>query len=92
MKHEVYATEKMRCVLTTDSPASSYGIPALRVEGEGAEDAMDCGPADMVEIAGQPVFAAALVALWGMSKGRTKDEREAAAAFCQQWPDGMQVV
>lgn len=87
-----YATEKMQCLLTTDSPASHYGIPALRIEGEGLEDAPDCGPADMVEIAGQPVFAAALVALWGMARGRTKDEREAAAAFCRQWPDGMQVV
>jgi len=92
MEHIIYMTRDTRYVLTTDSPASRYGTPALRIEGKGTEDLPDYGPGDLIPVAGQHVHAGDLVALCAMAKGRTPEEQKVAAAFCQQWPDGMQVI
>jgi len=88
MDHIVYAAKDATFTLMT----SNYGIPSLRIEGEGAADRMSCGPSDTVRIGGQPVSAGVLVALWGMQRARTSPQREMAADFCRQWPEGMQVV
>ncbi len=92
MEHIIYMTRDTQYVLTTDSAASRYGIPALRIEGKGAEHLPDYGPGDLIPVGGQAIYAAALVALCAMAKGRTPEEEKAAAAFCQQWPEGMQVI
>jgi len=68
--------------LMTDSPASSYGQPVLRVEGR------DLGPADLMP-AGE--FAADVVRAWALGAGRSAEEREAARRFLRQWPEGPQL-
>ncbi|MBI4560552.1 MAG: hypothetical protein HY724_00800 [Candidatus Rokubacteria bacterium] len=84
--------------LTTESSASHYGIPALRIEGPGVEDWPDFGPADVL---GSGLTAAAIVRACAVGKlpdgigGRIHkmDEtaREAAQRFLAQWPDGPQI-
>ena len=89
MEHIIYMTRDTRYVLTTDSRASRFGTPSLRIEGKGTEGLPDFGPGDLIPVAGQRVCAGELVALCAMAKGRTPEEQKAAAAFCQQRPDGM---
>lgn len=75
-----------RYTLTTDSPASRYGSPALRdALGDGLPD---YGPADTLP-GGDT--AATLVFSWATRPHRTPDEREAARLFLMQWPDGPQL-
>ena len=81
--------------LTTNSPASHYGIPALRIEGDDRKH--DLGPRDIVSqdaattFGGNEGTAAAVVANWANSRAISQKEREAARLFCAQWPDGPQV-
>jgi len=82
--------------LTTDSPASHYGAPVLRIEGDGADNWPDMGPADQMPTG---MYAADFVCRWaaGGDPGAgdfvvgTEEGRKAAAAFCRQWPSGPQV-
>ena len=72
--------------LTTDHPASHYGIPVLlhRQTGEAF------GPADVLKPYHSVGFitAAAFVVRYG--KKLAGDERAGAENFCRQWPDGPQ--
>jgi len=88
MDHLVYAAKDTTYALTM----SNYGIVSLRIKDGGTGDQRACAAADTVRIGGQPVCAGTLVALWGMHRARTSPQREMAADFCRQWPDGMQVV
>lgn len=83
--------------LTTDSPASHYGCPVLRIEADDVDG--DFGPADMIDTSGDAnrihperiVTAADVVAGWARSTERTPEEIEAARKFLSQWPDGPQI-
>lgn len=61
--------------LTTESPASSYGTPVLRVES--LEVSGDFGPND--PFGGVP--AAQVVRKWMSGSGRTDEELEAGRKF-----------
>jgi len=69
----VYAEGGLLAVLTVNSPASSYGLPVLRVEGQ------DYGPGDRVPVLGR--LAGEWVAEWAAQPERTAGEREAARRF-----------
>ena len=71
--------------LTTNSPASHYGIPALRIE---TDEGPDLGPSEFLR---NGKLAAAVVAAWATKKCRKPEELEAARRFLRQWPDGPQV-
>ena len=69
---------KERAELTTESPASSYGVPVLRITG--AEDIADgdYGPGDVLgvlDVGGNKhvLHAADAVASWGAHPGRTDE-------------------
>lgn len=76
--------ESLKIELTTDSPASSYGISVARIDG------VDYGPGDRVPLGKNALgtrLAASLVYEWAQEPGRTPEEREAARRFLRQWPD-----
>jgi|GEM_PF-3876776 len=87
-----------KATLTTDSPASSYGIPALRIEGPGFDDMPDFGPGGML-----PSGITAHELVWSWAEGVsfdgdagtwapiTHEGRAAARAFCAQNPFGPEV-
>ncbi len=78
--------------LTTNSPASHYGLPVLQITSE--DVAGDFGPSDMVGHLERPdtiVTAAGVVAGWAMQPERTSTEIKAARAFLSQWPEGPQI-
>ena len=73
--------------LTTNSPASHYGIPVLRIDGD------DYGPADSIEHtryahAGGTAGTAGCFVAAAANAGEM--DLGAARAFCAQWPDGPQ--
>ncbi len=70
--------------LTTESSASHYNIPVLRIESNAGPD---LGPSDFIG----KQFAAQLVAKWAGKKCRKPEELEAARRFLRQWPEGPQV-
>lgn len=75
-------------ILTTNSSASSYGVPVLRIEGKGLDDWPDLGPADALpsgHTAARLVVNAMDTGFW------TPNDIEAGRKFCAQWPDGPQV-
>lgn len=79
-------------VLTTESSASHYGVPVLRIEADDVDG--DFGPADLIGDLDKPstlMTAASIVAPWGNQPERTAAERKAARQFCAQWPEGPQV-
>lgn len=81
----------MTAELTTDSPASHYGIPVLRVHDDGTFVG-DYGPADILpeQIAAAGGIAAT-AGYWVAAQANAGTiDREAARAFCAQWPDGPQ--
>ena len=93
MRHLILTDENGgEAVLTTESPASSYGVPVLQITADDVDG--DFGPADLI---GDPdkgiplMTAASIVAPWGSQPERTAAERQAARQFCAQWPEGPQV-
>lgn len=75
-------------ILTTESPASHYGIPAYRIEDvEGS----DYGPSDFIVFSGLQLLAGGVVAFWARLEDRTEQEIDAAKRFCAQDPNGPQV-
>ena len=89
---EIFITKDEKggtCHLTTDSSASHYGIPVLRIDGEDIDG--DFGPADIIGTAPSIIYAAEAVAGWAKQPGRTAEEIKAARSFLRQWPDGPQV-
>lgn len=79
-------------VLTTNSPASHYGCPVLRIEAEDVDG--DFGPADLIDFGavGQGIIpAATIVHAWATAPQRSDEERQAARRFLRQWPDGPQL-
>jgi hypothetical protein len=72
--------------LTTESPLSRYGIPALRHANRD-----DLGPADMLEYGGQLWPAAKHVQRFAKHHLDNTELQAAATAFCSQWPDGPQI-
>ena len=88
----------VKAYFTTESSASHYGVPALRVEGKGVEDWPDFGPS---EVLGSGISAGAFVVACAsgvLPKGfggtihpMCKSTREAARKFCAQWPEGPQI-
>lgn len=84
-------------VLTTDSPASHYGIPILRHTGCSCAD---CGPADAVCLHAEPqalrdLFgphtAAETVHRWALLAKPGAQAHGAARLFLSQWPAGPQL-
>ena len=73
---------KENTYLTTDSSQSSYGIPAILVNGQ------PYGPSDSVN-GGRT--AADIVAAWASQSNRTQGQINAASAFLAQWPNGPQI-
>lgn len=79
--------------LTTNSSASSYGIPVLRLAGPGME-ATDCGPGDIIP-SGIPAALIVEYALqgvlppgWAGELPPMDDEvQQAANRYLMQWPD-----
>ena len=76
-----------RAVLTDEHAASSYGLPVLVIEAQDVSGVF--GPADA--IGGTSITAARIVLGWARRPGRTPEERDAAALFLQQWPEGPQL-
>ena len=74
--------------LTTQSPASHYGVPALRLEGDGLDGLPDFGPADTLP---SGITAAELVVRATGDGVWTIGDLEAAQNFCAQCPTGPQV-
>ena len=78
--------------LTTDHPASHYGIPAIV-----ADDGQAVGPADIVTganalLLGGPMMTAAEMVIHDIQHHDwTPDEIKAARAWLHQWPDGPQL-
>lgn len=68
--------------LTTESPASYYGIPILRIEADDVNG--DFGPADLLGDANHVMLASQIVKGWAAQPGRTKAELEAARLFLHQ--------
>ncbi len=82
--------------LTNESATSLYGIPVLEIRA--GELSGVFGPADRFNVASltgqhapQIITAAQVVAAWARLPRRTREEREFAAQFLRQWPDGPQV-
>jgi hypothetical protein len=73
-------------VLTDERTESRYGIPVL-VNRQ--DDATAYGPADIIDVYHKVQPAAHVVHRF--AKRLTGDEREAAANFLRQWPDGPQL-
>ncbi len=73
-------------ILTDERAESRYGIPVL-VNLQ--DDATAYGPADIIDVYHQAQPAAHLVHRF--AKRLTGEEREAAANFLRQWPDGPQL-
>lgn len=75
--------------LTTDSPASSYGVPVFRADHDPElYGPTDFGPADKLPL-GLP--AAVIVKDWAVREGRYSEGLAAAVKFLRQWPDGPQI-
>jgi hypothetical protein len=77
--------------LTTESPASHYGIPVLQITAEDVDG--DFGPGELIGDleAGPLMYAADIVASWAKQPGRTEAELKAARMFLRQWPEGPQI-
>jgi len=73
-------------VLTDERAESRYGIPVL-VNRQ--DDATAYGPADIIQVYHQTQPAAHVVHRF--AKQLTGEEREAAANYLRQWPDGPQL-
>jgi len=74
-------------ILTTNSPASTQGIPILKVDTEDTEG--EFGPSDII---GEDLLTAAeLIVEWAKKGKRNKEEIEAAKLFLSQWPEGPQI-
>lgn len=97
----IKTTGDVMAYLTTDSPMSHYGIPALRF-APGFDDpnrSCDYGPADLVthgeaaEAFG-PEPAAEFIVRWvnGQRDNLTAEAIDAAKRFLAQWPDGPQIA
>lgn len=74
--------------LTTDHPASSYGMPVLV---NSADSRQAYGPADIVAFYNKPPQPAAM---WVRRLAKTlanKDDIQACASFLKQWPEGPQI-
>lgn len=76
-------------ILTTASPASHYGIPVLQIDADDVSG--DFGPGDLLGELPNIFPAANIVAAWGRAPERTNEEREIAARYLRQWPEGPQV-
>lgn len=74
--------------LTTDTPASSYGIPVLVIDADDIK--AELGPADIVP-SSPPITAADIVITWDSQPDRNEEERAAADRYLRQWPDGPQL-
>jgi hypothetical protein len=91
----------VRAILTTESPASHYGIPVVRVEGRGVEGWPDLGPADMLPTG----LSVAELVIHLLSHGKPPADfggrvpkaalrapvLQAARNFLRQWPEGPQL-
>jgi hypothetical protein len=90
MNHQILVDARGgEAFLTTDSPASSYGIPVLRIDADDLQG--DFGPSDLLGAPPTAMPAAALVAHWARQPERTAAERAAAEMFLRQWPEGPPV-
>jgi hypothetical protein len=86
----ILATGTVR--LTTESAASSYGVPVLVIEIAGGWN-RELGPADLIGDFGDEgmCHAAEFVETWAKLSERTAEEREAARLFLASWPEGPQL-
>lgn len=76
-------------ILTTDSPASHYGMPVLQITAEDIDG--DFGPGDLINLGEMLMSAGEIVYTWAMELGRTHEEMQAARKFLSQWPEGPQI-
>ena len=75
-------------VLTDERAESRYGIPVLINR---ADDTTAYGPADIIDVYNKVQPAAHVVHRFAKLAGLKGEEREAAANFLRQWPDGPQL-
>lgn len=78
--------------LTTESPASHYGIPVLQITAEDIDG--DFGPSNLIGDLDKPdqlLTAAQIVYAWAKTKAKTPKEIQAAKSFLSQWPEGPQL-
>lgn len=68
--------------LTTDHPASSYGMPVFVHEG------IAHGPRDKISA----FRVADIINEWAAEPDRTDAEKSLAGRFLRQWPDGPQLA
>ena len=87
MNTTILLNAEAKATLTTESPGPNFGIKVLRLELASGVGSLDLGPADELP---SGVTAAALVkcVAWAMDD----ETREAARAFCAQWPAGPQIA
>jgi len=72
--------------LTTEHPASQYGIPVLlNHHGE------SFGPSDILNLYPSVDHCSAAAFVVRHAEQFGLDDREAAKQFCRQWPDGPQL-
>lgn len=92
MNTQVWKHGKVAVTLTTESCASHYGIPVLRVQHPSGD--VDLGPADLAPAAeDEPAGTAAALLLTIHAHRPLKAETlEAARLFLSQWPDGPQLT
>ena len=83
-----------RCELTTNHPASSYGIPVLAFHSSGR----GFGPSDRVVSnkfnalwPGDRGTAAYAVYGWAINNELTAQELEFVKSYLGQWPEGPQI-
>ncbi len=71
--------------LTTESPASHYGIPVLQITADDIDG--DFGPANLIGNLPNVFPAADIIAAWLNTPGRSPEEIEAGKSFLAQWPE-----
>ena len=91
MQVNIWKRGRVSVTLTTESTASHYGVPVLRVKHPSGNS--DLGPADICPRLKKetPGTAASLLACIHFTKPLTGDTLKAAQAFLAQWPDGPQI-
>jgi len=71
--------------LSTEHATSSHGVPVLVIQGEAY------GAADRLPAGWRGLRGGEAMTLW-CAMGRTPEERQAARAYCAQWPEGPQIA
>jgi hypothetical protein len=93
MNKQIWKRGGVTVTLTTESSASHYGIPVLRVDHPACDGSVDLGPADLAPAAeGEaPGTGAALLLTIHANRPLKGEALDGARSFLSQWPDGPQL-